>query len=257
MKLPRIRPTLSVRVLMSVVLVLGLVMAWRVDKARTQRRAVAALNDLGVSVTYDYVYADGKYNYSATPWGPTWLRRLIGDEYFQEVVEVNLLKGKDVTDEHLAILEGLPHLRRLYARSAAISDAGLRHLEGLAELEFLHIGDTSVGDAGMVSIGKLKGLNELILEETRVGDAGLTHLDRLARLRKLYLRYTRVTDRGLAKLGGLQQLQEVSLDKNQATATGRELLGKLPNLKKIDAEATLPSLPGPKAPPEPDSAEPK
>ncbi len=238
----RFRLALSVRVLMATILAVSVALAWWSHKARKQRRAVAALDRAGVSVTYDYDYADGKYDHAAEPWGPRWLRRLIGDEYFQEVAEVALLKGDEVTDEHLAILEDLPHLRRLYARGSAITDAGLRHLEGLGELESLHIGATRVGDAGMASIGKLRGLQELILEETRVSDAGLVPLRGLSNLRKLYVRYTHVTDRGLARLGGLNQLREICLDESQATATGRDALRQLPNLQKIDvASGSAPS----------------
>jgi hypothetical protein len=196
----RFRIALSVRVLMAAILALSVPLAWLVHKARAQRLAVSALAAAGVSVTYDYVYADGKYDYTATPWGPSWLRRLIGDEYFQEVAGVALLKGKAVTDEHLAILQGLPHLRQLYARSSSISDAGLRHLEGLGELESLHIGDTAVGDTGMASIGRLRGLKELILEETLVSDRGLDHLRGLSGLKKLLLDHTRVSEAGVAGL---------------------------------------------------------
>src|SRR5690348_5388918 len=79
---------LSVKAMMFVVLLLGLGMSGAVRKAHQQRIAVEAVRAYGGWVRYDWEFG--------TPWGttgpaaPRWLRRFLGDEYFQEVVCVNL-----------------------------------------------------------------------------------------------------------------------------------------------------------------------
>ena len=63
---------------------------------RVQHRASAALTELGATVTTE-------------PVGPTWLRKLVGDEYLVIVTEVLHTSG-DITDsglEHIGVLKNL------------------------------------------------------------------------------------------------------------------------------------------------------
>lgn len=230
----RRRIGISIRALMGVILVLAIGMGWWANKARRQRWAVEGLERVNGSIVYDHVYANGRYNYQAQPWGPRWLRQLLGDEYFQEVAEVNLLKGREVKDSDIAYLEGLPSVQRLYLRSTDITDDGLKHLSGLSHLRFLHIGDTKVGDAGLAHLKGLSRLEELIVEETEITDAGLVHLEGLGRLKTLNVRYTRVTDKGLSRLKHLDRLQELDVDESQATKALRNGVTGLPRLQKLD-----------------------
>ena len=77
------RVRLTVRLLLVLVLVLGCVFGWLAHKARTQRRAVAQIKQLGGSVIYDFQQIPGVSSNKVEPRGPRWLRRLIGDELFQ------------------------------------------------------------------------------------------------------------------------------------------------------------------------------
>jgi internalin A len=115
----RRRLAVSVRTLMLLVLLACAALGWRVNRAHTQRRAVARIKAAGGSVKYDYeVGGDYPPKWAVrtkgepVPWGPAWLRKWIGDEYFQEVTKVDL-GGDKVTDESLAAVEDLDRIVRL------------------------------------------------------------------------------------------------------------------------------------------------
>ncbi|MCH8965041.1 MAG: hypothetical protein IIB58_08785 [Planctomycetes bacterium] len=85
--------------------------------------------------------------------GPKWLRGLIGDEYFQNIIEIYLF-GHGVSDADLADLarlKGLLHLRTLTLESTGVTDAGLASLSHLYQLEELDVrgGPYEITDAGM------------------------------------------------------------------------------------------------------------
>lgn len=83
-----------------------------VNRAREQREAVEAIEALGGSVGYDWqdVPLDMQDPFSfygpLTPPGPVWLRRLIGDEFFQDAVNVSFSEGTNA-------LKSIAHLKRL------------------------------------------------------------------------------------------------------------------------------------------------
>ena len=60
--------------------------------------------------------------------------------------------GSKATDEHLPLLKGLTHLKRLNLETAKITDAALENLAGLTELESLSLYQTGVTDAGLAHL---------------------------------------------------------------------------------------------------------
>src|SRR4051794_4684008 len=81
----RRRLKLTLRASMVLVVCVAVLLGWRVNKARQQREAVAAVRRHGGWVHYDYEFVNDKLTPGRQPWGPRWLRRRLGDEYFQEV----------------------------------------------------------------------------------------------------------------------------------------------------------------------------
>ena len=110
--MPRIRLSLSLRMLLLLILVAALWLGWRVDKARRQRRAIAQVEKYNGYVRFDYEYANGNEIQGAQPWGPKWLRRHLGDDYFREVSQV-IYVDQPLSDATLAPLADLGAIEEL------------------------------------------------------------------------------------------------------------------------------------------------
>jgi hypothetical protein len=250
---------------MLLVLVIGAGLGWKVDRARTQKRAVARIEAAGGSVIYDHTF-NGEYPYkpNGSPWGPAWLRRRIGDEYFQEVTAVcfykdmatdellaavedldrllafELWETKKVTDAGLAHLKSLQSLRVVRLHAAPITDAGLVHLESLPNLRQLSLGGKGITDASLGHLVKMTGIRDLTVINSGITDSGMAHLKSLTRLRKLTLANAHTTDAGLAHLAGLGQLEELNLSGIiDLTDAGLVWLKGLKNLRKLDLSGTM------------------
>jgi hypothetical protein len=81
-----------------------------VNRARQQREAIKAIEALGGTVVYDWELSSpspADFDPDATPPGPDWLRRLVGDEFFQDLGVVHL------AGPQASALSAIPHLQRL------------------------------------------------------------------------------------------------------------------------------------------------
>src|SRR4051812_26930283 len=87
----RHRLRISLRLFMVIILVTGMWMGYRVNEAKKQKEAVAAVKKYGGWVHYDWEFVNGKLAKGQTPSSPLWLRKLLGDEYFQEIAQVSLV----------------------------------------------------------------------------------------------------------------------------------------------------------------------
>ena len=68
------------------------------QKARQQKAAVEWIIGLGGQVEYDYQYdASGNQIQGAKQPGYEWLRELLGDDFFTNVVRVDFSDGKPIT----------------------------------------------------------------------------------------------------------------------------------------------------------------
>jgi internalin A len=214
----------SIRGLIVLVLVIGLGLGWIVRSARIQLDAVAAIEDAGGRVMYDWEWNGGEYTGGGKPWEPAWLVHLIGVDYFGQVTLV--IDATTVQFGHLPQKRRPPHIE------SAINDATLVHLEGMTKLAILVLNESKITDAGLANLKGLTNLSELDLFKTQVTDAGLVHLKVLTKLSYLDLSYTQVTDAGFAHLKGLTNLSEIFLHGTQVTDAGLEDLKQaLPSLK--------------------------
>ena len=120
---------------------------------------------------------------------------------FYDSVESGILVRMDspLTDDGLAHVEGLTHLKYVKIFGPGITDEGLKHLTGLTNLETL-LWNAQVSDDGLQHIKGLTNLRDLSIGGTQVTDDGLQHLKGLTKLESLSLGGTQVTDKGVAEL---------------------------------------------------------
>ncbi|NQU24226.1 MAG: hypothetical protein HQ567_23335 [Candidatus Nealsonbacteria bacterium] len=210
----RLRFQFSVRSLLLFVAVVAVVCSWfavKMQEARRQKEAVAAIEKGEGSVFYDYEF-DANGNFlpgTPEPPGPPWLRNLLGVDFLSDVAGIGYL---DATDADLTRLKGITSLEYLQLWGTQVTDAGLMHLKGLTRLKRLTLGPTTqVTDAGLGHLKGMTTLRSLLLNETQVTDAGLVHLKGLTSLETLVLKRTQVTDAGLMHLEGLTRLQQFPL----------------------------------------------
>jgi hypothetical protein len=268
----RHRLKLSLRAMMLVVLLLGLWLGWQVNKAREQREAVAAVQRFGGWVHYDYEFVNGKLTGGRSPRAPRWLRRLLGDEFFQEVRQVSLIyddsTGKRFDNENVAACddllanvsrlpgltvlllkdtqatdEGMRHVGKMtdletlfLSNATSITDAGTSHLVRLKHLKWFLIGHSKLTDDSLALLSRLPGIETLMLQSNHFTDEGLARLCGKDRLKRLHigLGVVRVTDAGIAHLRDFKKLEVLDVQNSEVTAPGLDSLVKdLPNLREL------------------------
>ena len=119
----KLRVRYSLRFFLLCVTVIAIWLGVRTNAAIQQRRAVATITNAGGHPYFNWqlqpIYdADGNVDYfkvikdpNAVP-APKWLRRLIGDEFFQHVVKVSI-HPDDVNNEIVAAMRRLPRLEEI------------------------------------------------------------------------------------------------------------------------------------------------
>ena len=247
----RKRLRVSLAAMMFAVLIVGGGLGWIARRARVQREAVAAILNVGGSVTYDWESNDSK------PRGPRWLRRMIGPDYFDTVVFVSAdtiqaddvlmvqigrltdvralyLQGVSVTDAGLAHLANLRDLRTMHLRSSRITGSGLRSLVDLPKFHNLLIYATPITDGNLAHVERLSKLTNLGLKKTHISDDGIQHLARMGSLRKLWLWDSQIGDDGLRRLERLDQPMTVFVGRSRVTPAGiEEMKTRAPNMNII------------------------
>jgi hypothetical protein len=225
----------SIRSLLLLTVAVAIPFSWlavEMKWAREQKEAVEAIVKVDGSVNYDYEFDSyGSLVQRATPAGPAWLRKLLGDDYFRNTTFVTI-PGEKVTNADLEHLKELKQVQMLDLQISKITDAGLEQLKGMKQLQSLELSKTQFTDAGCQHLIGMNKLQTLILDGTLITDAGLKHLKGMIQLQNLSLVGTKVTDNGLEKLKELKQLQLLDLRRTKVTDAGVEKLQKaLPNLR--------------------------
>ncbi len=238
----RRRYTVRLWVLMLLVAVAGLALGWRVNRAHAQARAVARIKEAGGRVWYDYEL-DGNLQpkANASPWAPDWLRRMLGDEYFQEAISVSFFE--QTTDDTLASVEDLDRLIEFNLAAAGnntkLTEAGLAHLRRLKNLRIVRIGDARVNDAALGDLARLPQLQELFLLHTDgITDTGWANLAKMTELRDLVLGSTGITASATRHLASLTKLRSLDVFANPITDAGLPWLEDLKALHKLSLSET-------------------
>lgn len=167
----------SLRALLALTTLMCLALGWFVNKCERQRRAVAAIEELGGSVEFEE--REGEPGALEA-----WLRERLPRSYFDDVDAVTL-SDDQLTDSDLACVEDLSSLHELAMFSPQITDAGLQHIAGLTALQELDLSGTQITDVGLQHLPNLTSVQRLDLSETKMTEAGLQHLARLTALESL------------------------------------------------------------------------
>ena len=262
----------SLRTLLIVLTALGIWLGLHVQRARKQKEAVAAVRKLGGWVHYDFQESPAgsrKFDGKIEPWLPRPVVSVFGEDFFFDVVEVNLVYSNDsgkreenanfssqalrhltefpklrqllmrksqANDQELAVVGQLKNLEALYIWNAYnVGDKGVTHLIGLRELKTIHLDHSHITDESLRTLAALPSLEEMSLQNHRFTDKGLSYLTDKHSLRRLCvgLGGTQITDQGLIYLKGLHNLELLDLQGAKVTDAGLEHLKGMMNLKDL------------------------
>lgn len=252
MPVPRIRLTLSLRVLLLLILVAALWLGWRVDKARRRRNAIAQVEKYNGYVDFDYQFVNGNEIPDAQPKAPTWLRRNLGDDYFRNVCRV-YYSNQPLSDATLAPLKDLSAIEELsfsksfYHGKAPVdpppgldrlTEAGLTRFDGLTRLRRLNIGYMELTGSMLRYLNHCTQLEELEITELEnieggISDEDMPALGSMPRLRVLSLWNLQVTGSCLKRLRRSSSLEKLSLIGNPLSTAGFENIGGITSLKDL------------------------
>jgi hypothetical protein len=198
-------------------------------------RALKALQNIGVDVSYDYQRVPGTsnhaYSFLVPKPGPALLRSIFGEGFLQHADSLHL-NQKPLKPNNAKLIERLPTLSQLWLDGCGIGDEQMPYFSNLRNLDFLLLRDNQITGNGLASIKNLTKLQSLVLSHNRIDDDALSSLEKLADLESLWLDGTNVSDDGLKKLAHLQKLKFLDIDRTSVTAAGADALHvALPNCK--------------------------
>jgi hypothetical protein len=168
---------------------------------------------------------------------PAWLRRLLGDEFFDTAVVI-YVSHAPLCDAQMDAFPAWTEVRCLTLEDIRITDAALRHLRDAKNLRELVINDCRITDAGLENLHELREMESLNLSGTLITDNGLRQLDRMSRLKGLGLCNTRVTDAGLTILDRLPALEDLELSGTHIKGPGLEHVSRLAKLSRLMLDNT-------------------
>jgi hypothetical protein len=223
---PRRLLQFSVSTLLLLTLCFALWLNYRLLPRMRMQQAVAHLRQAGVQMSFVPPYPNGFVDspqriedYTAKLSGPSWLRRLIGEEFFTE--EPYLIRfqwtNKPVTDDdlvHLKHLSELEHVEIAFVkiekfsngerhsgmRCDNVTDVGLGHISHLIHLKHLSVSDSGITDEGLARLTGLAELRMLGLASTNITDEGVKYIKQLRKLQVLYVNGTKVTKEGAKEI---------------------------------------------------------
>lgn len=267
----------SLRGLLITVTVLCVWIGMTTRQARRQKQAVEAIQEAGGQFTFDYQAKpspSGPYgsrggttrNRPATPPGPAWLHRLVGEHFFVTPVSLLVDDQRVIDKDCLAHLRELKEIETLSFDDVELKDDDLFHLGSLKKLRHLILGDDclphrgdplrfqflrhchqltsltaadgSFGNDDLAHLSGSSSLRRLFLYDTLVDNAGLVHLNPLRDLEMLGIGVTSISDDGLAHLSQLSNLSYLSMSWTKVTDKGLKHLKNLERLTVLELHGT-------------------
>ena len=173
---------------MILVLVVGCGIGWKVSRDRSERQAVEAIRAAGGMVLYDYQFSTDpevmrRIMRVQEPAAPRWLRRWLGEDFFQTVMAVRISQAiKPEVLDSVARLNGLVDLN--LTLSEGLDDAW-PVLGRMTRLEQVFLGGPGVNEKTMQALGTLRSLRRINLSQVRLTDKALDELARQPTVREL------------------------------------------------------------------------
>jgi hypothetical protein len=190
----------SIRSLLVLVVAVAVPCSWmavEMKHAREEHKATELVRNSGGVVRYDYQFdASGNMIPNAKPQEPAWLRTVLGNNMFSNVVELVV-----VCDAQMEQLKHFPKLERIcMVCDSNVTETGLAHLRDAPQLRELSVGrEKQFTDASLAHLRYLTNLENLCIEYLDITDEGLQHLKGLTQLQTLILG-DKVTDKGVNML---------------------------------------------------------
>jgi hypothetical protein len=157
-------------------------LVWKLAAAREQQQIVAELLKLGGSIAYDFEANSGPFQQNGRPPEPAWLVKIVGIDFFHDVVQVYFYDERPVAytgNEITPRLRHLTHLQSLFFCNGIFRDEDLRDLDGLNSLEHLGLQNNGFTDNSVETIAKLAGLKEIYCELSSISNDGKRRLQQL------------------------------------------------------------------------------
>jgi hypothetical protein len=242
-------------------------LGWWIHSAREQRDAIANIQKLSNEVYIDYSYQrkeDDPLSWrptsdpAAVSWVPRFALERLGQDYFHNVVSINVLRGASGKELQLAnelarlrnleqlvfvyvdasdgIVERLCKLRKLTGlelNGDELTDDSLRMISDLPRLQLLDISGP-FSDAGLAHLQLRTTLRHLEFDSPFTSDQGLSHIAQLRRLQTLVLSTTQLSDKGFGKLASCSELSYLSLRHCQITDDDLRGIASLTSLEGLD-----------------------
>jgi hypothetical protein len=154
---------------------------------------------------------------------------------YPQIGSIQSFDGTKCTAKGYALLQGMPHLRRLTLNKSGVTDKTLVAIAGCKQLRELVIPESTLTDAGLAELTKLTRLETLdISDAVKVTDKGMAVIKQLERLEDLRLNKTSITDKGLMELQPLEGLRALSVGGTRiSTEAAEKFVEEMPNLRVI------------------------
>lgn len=158
-------------------------LGWKMNQVRLQREAVRVLVTTGAFVAYDYEYdQNGGRRFGASPSGPAWLRRCLGDDFFAGVVSVSM--DSRGAEEEEARIDRAP-VKSEKTSHVRLPTPHLTPLWQLPGLQSLSLSCYWIREQEMAELADLPELRRIVFNSCEIDRAALAQLARMRQLRSL------------------------------------------------------------------------
>jgi Leucine-rich repeat (LRR) protein len=196
-----------------------------------------AIRAAGGGIAYDFEYREGIgdrcHDFVERPEpGPTWLKSLIGPEYFREVVLVNM-QSNEVSLEFVELINGLQDIQWLSFADSNCQDAHFFGLRPWPKVRILYLSKTKVGSATLPLLGKCRSLEYLDLSHTQVTNENTSALAGLRHLEVLRLEGTSMGDVGVASISESQSIEYLDLSDTDISDQALSHVQRMKSLRTV------------------------